>query len=80
MPLIVEYKYSDGSTERIVYPAQLWRKNDSSVTKIIASNKELIGVTIDTDFETADVNMDNNNWPKQEAPSDFEKFKEKIKG
>ncbi len=80
MPLIVEYKYSDGSTERLVYPAQLWRKNDSSVTKIITSNKELIGVTIDPDFETADVNMDNNNWPKQEAPSDFEKFKEKIKG
>ena len=21
-----------------------------------------------------------NNWPKKEAPSDFEKFKEKIKG
>ena len=80
MPLIVEYSYADGSTERITYPAQLWRKNDLSVTKTVASSKKLIGVTVDPDLETADVNLDNNNWPKKEAPSDFEKFKEKIKG
>ena len=80
MPLIVEYSYADGSSERITYPVQLWRKNDSSVTKVIASDKELIGVTVDPDLETADINLDNNNWPKQETPSDFEKFKEKIKG
>ena len=48
--------------------------------KVITSNKKLIGVTVDPDLETADVNLDNNNWPKQETPSDFEKFKEKLKG
>ena len=80
MPLIVEYSYADGTKERVTYPVQLWRKNDASVKKIIAANKELVGVIIDPDLETADVNLDNNNWPKQEAPSDFEKFKEKIKG
>jgi len=80
MPLIVEYIYADGSTERVTYPVQLWRKNDASVKKIIASDKELVGVTVDPQMETADVNTDNNSWPKQEAPSDFEKFKEKIKG
>ena len=80
MPLIVEYSYADGSTERVTYPVQLWRKNDASVKKIIASDKELVGVTVDPQLETADINTDNNSWPKQEAPSDFEKFKEKIKG
>ena len=80
MPLIVEYSYADGSTEQVTYPVQLWRKNDASVKKIIASDKELVGVTVDPQLETADVNTDNNSWPKQEAPSDFEKFKEKIKG
>ena len=80
MPLIVEYTYVDGTTERVKYPVQLWRKNENSVKKIISSNKELIGVTIDPDLETADVNIDNNSWPKQESQSDFEKFKEKIKG
>ena len=80
MPLIVEYSYADGTTERVTYPVQLWRKNDTSVKKIITSDKELIGVTVDPDQETADVNSDNNSWPKKEAPSDFDKFKEKIKG
>ncbi len=55
-------------------------KNDVSVKKIITSDKELIGVTVDPDKETADVNSNNNNWPKKESTSDFEKFKEKIKG
>ncbi len=80
MPLIVEYSYADGSVERIKYPVQLWRKNDNTVKKVITSNKKLIGVTVDPDLETADVNLDNNNWPKQETPTDFEKFKEKLKG
>lgn len=80
MPLIVEYSYADGTTERVTYPVQLWRKNDASVKKVVTSNKELVGVTVDPDLETADVNLDNNNWPKKEAPSDFEKFKEKLKG
>ena len=80
MPLIVEYSYADGSKEMVTYPVQLWRKNDASVKKVIASDKELVGVTVDPNLETADVNTDNNSWPKQETPSDFDKFKEKIKG
>jgi len=80
MPLIVEYAYADGSKERVTYPVQLWRKNDASVKKIITSDKELVGVTVDPDNETADVNTENNSWPKKEAPSDFDKFKAKIKG
>ena len=64
MPLIVEYAYADGTNERVTYPVQLWRKNDTSVKKIITSDKELIGVTVDPDQETADVNSDNNSWPK----------------
>ena len=78
MPLIVEYNYADGTSERVSYPVQIWRKNDSSVKKVVASDKELVGVTVDPDLETADVNLDNNNWPKRETPSDFEKFKDKC--
>jgi aminopeptidase N len=80
MPLIVEYSYADGSTERVTYPVQLWRKNDASVTKVIATDKELVGITVDPDQETADVNPDNNSWPKKESPSEFDQFKAKIKG
>jgi hypothetical protein len=80
MPIIVEYSYADGSTERVKYPVQVWRKNDASVRKLLTSEKELIGVTVDPDAETADVNLTNNAWPKKEADTDFDKFKSKVQG
>ncbi|MDA8924034.1 M1 family metallopeptidase [Flavobacteriaceae bacterium] len=80
MPIIVEYSYADGTTERITYPVQVWRKNDASVKKLITSDKELIGVTVDQDAETADIDLTNNAWPKQEADSDFDAFKAKVQG
>lgn len=80
MPLIVEYSYADGTVERVTYPPQVWRKNDQVVRKVIASDKELIGVVVDPDLETADIDTSNNSWPKEESLSDFDKFKEKIKG
>ena len=80
MPLIVEYSFADGSTERVTYPVQLWRKNEKSVRKVISSNKVLVGVTVDPDKVTADINTNNNSWPKKENPSEFDKFKARIKG
>ena len=80
MPLIVEYSYSDGSSEMVKYPAQVWRKNDSFVRKVISTDKELIGVKVDPNLETADINLSNNSWPRKEASSDFERFKANIKG
>ena len=80
MPLIVEYKYIDGTSEKITYPAQVWRKNDNEVKKVIASEKELISITVDPDLETADIDVTNNSWPKQEKENKFKDFKNKVKG
>ena len=80
MPLIVEYEYTDGTKERVTYPVQVWRKNDQSVRKVLATDKELKKVTVDPDGETADVNTENNAWPRELNATDFQKFKEKVKG
>ena len=79
MPLIVEYKYADGSTEKVHYPAQVWRMNDKEVVKIIASEKELVGITVDPNNETADIDQENNSWPKRKKLSKFNKFKNQVK-
>jgi hypothetical protein len=80
MPIIVEIEYEDGTTERKQYPAQIWRKNDSEVSKVFPSNKAITKITIDPDQETADVDLSNNSWPKNKETK-FEKFKKsKIKG
>jgi hypothetical protein len=47
---------------------------------VFSSQRELVGVVVDPKAETADIDTTNNVWPKKEAQSDFDKFKEKIKG
>ncbi|MCM8567911.1 M1 family metallopeptidase [Gramella jeungdoensis] len=76
MPLIIEVSYADGTSEKITYPVQIWRKNDSTVSKVIPSNKEITKITVDPDLETADVDVSNNNWPKTKNKNEFEKFKD----
>ena len=80
MPIIAEYTYSDGTSERVTYPAQIWRKNDTSVGKVVASEKEIVSITVDPDEETADIDTANNSWPATEKTGEFSNFKEKVKG
>ena len=75
MPVIVEYTYADGSSEKITYPVQVWRKNDDKVSKAIATNKEIVKIVVDPDMETADINLDNNSWPQQPKEDKFQQFK-----
>ncbi|TQO35773.1 peptidase M1-like protein [Arenibacter algicola] len=80
MPLIVEYTYADGSKENVTYPPEIWRKNDQEVKRVVASGKELVGIVVDPKEETADIDTTNNSWPAKEVKSDFELFKENIRG
>jgi len=80
MPLIVEYTYADGSKENITYPPEIWRRNDTEVRRVVSSQKELVGIVIDPRAETADIDVTNNAWPKKEEKSEFDTFKENIKG
>ena len=79
MPIIAEYTYKDGSKERKIYPAQIWRYNDNEITKVVKTDKEIVNITIDPDLETADVDTSNNSFPTK-LDSKFDKFKNKIKG
>ncbi|MBU3821910.1 M1 family metallopeptidase [Flavobacteriaceae bacterium XHP0103] len=79
MPLIVEYKYVDGTSKRETYPAEVWRLNDREIKKAIASEKEIIGIVVDPDLETADIDISNNSWPKKNVESEFDRFKERVK-
>ncbi len=76
MPLIVKYTYADNTTETVQYPARVWRKNDKEIQKVIPATKKIIKIEVDPDAVTADINPDNNVWPKQEVKSKFDTFKE----
>jgi len=80
MPIILDIAYEDGSTERKTYPAEIWRYNENEVSKVLKTDKLITGLIVDPDQETADVDTSNNSWPTKSKTSDFDKFKEKVKG
>ena len=80
MPIIIDIKYEDGDVQRKTYPAQVWRKNDNEVRKLITSDKKISEIVLDPEKETADIDTRNNSWPRKKEGTDFDKFKSKIKG
>ncbi|SHF11016.1 M1 family metallopeptidase [Pedobacter caeni] len=76
MPIIIEWTFKDGSKETDRIPAYIWRKDENKVTKVFAKDKEVVAVQIDPYRETADINEDNNSWPRKAKPSRFELFKQ----
>lgn len=79
MPIIVEFAFADGTKETQRIPAQIWRKNENSVTKLFLTRKKAVSIKLDPMKETADINETNNVWPKNGAvaaePSKFAIFK-----
>lgn len=77
MPIILEWKYKDGSTEIERIPAQVWRKNESKVIKTFLKDKEVASIKLDPYRETADIDESNNSFGDIKAPSKFKVFKQK---
>ncbi len=75
-PLIVEWTYKDGTKELEKIPAEIWRMDEYKVSKVFTKDKEVINIALDPKKKTADVNLDNNNFPKVDTPSKFDEFKE----
>ena len=75
-PVIIEWTYADGEKETEKIPAEIWRYNESQVTKVFFKEKEVVNITIDPMEETADTNLEDNHFPKREEASKFDKFKE----
>ncbi|MBC7865691.1 MAG: M1 family metallopeptidase [Bacteroidia bacterium] len=77
MPLIIEIEYTDGTKEVKRIAAEIWRYNNKKVAKLIMTDKEVKQFVLDPFQETADIDLENNAYPKKEVPSKFQLFKEK---
>ncbi|QCK13492.1 M1 family metallopeptidase [Mangrovivirga cuniculi] len=76
MPIIVEFTYADGTTETQKVPAEIWRRNENVAVKTFITEKEVTRITVDPNLETADVNLENNVYPRKDVKSAFDKFKD----
>ncbi|MDW3646246.1 MAG: M1 family metallopeptidase [Bacteroidia bacterium] len=76
-PVIMEFTYTDGTTEVIRIPAELWKLNSGGVTKVFKTEKEIASIELDPFLETADTDLSNNHWPPKPQPTRFELFKQR---
>lgn len=79
MPVILEVDYVDGTKDELRIPAEIWRLNNFNVSKLIVTNKEIKSITLDPHLETADVDLQNNYFPRRLVKSRFQLFKDEKK-
>lgn len=77
MPILLELTYTNGKKEELMLPAEIWRRSPKEVSKLIITEKgkELKSVVVDAGWETADVDVNNNHYPRQIISSRIEAFK-----
>ena len=79
MPVIIEWTYADGTKEIDKIPAEVWRTNESRITKVFIKQKEVRNIVLDPNNELTDVDSRDNVFPKTQQPSRFDEFKRKSK-
>ncbi|MEZ4721167.1 MAG: hypothetical protein R2813_04740 [Flavobacteriales bacterium] len=75
MPIILEFTFSDGSTERHYIPAEIWRFDAKQVSKVFYAKKTIASVALDPNLETADIDRSDNYWPQRIPKSRFDLYK-----
>jgi hypothetical protein len=75
MPIILEFTFEDNTKKRIQIPAEIWRRNNKTVSKVFPFPKRVKQIVIDPLQETADTDLSNNAWPPIEQINRFELFK-----
>lgn len=77
MPIILEFTFEDGSKLNDKISAQIWRKNEKSVSKTYFFDKKLKSIQLDPLKETADIDTSNNFWGTFSEPTKFQVFKDR---
>ena len=76
MPVIIRMQYEDGTDSTVRLPAEIWRFNDVSIKKVIPTTKKVVSWTLDPYSEIADIDTENNSFPRTSQPTRFQLFKQ----
>ena len=76
MPVLLKLEYTDGTSEELRIPAEIWRYNSKDVSKLVMTKKELKAIVLDPNLETADTDLENNAFPRRPVKSRFQLFKQ----
>lgn len=76
-PIILQFEFTDGSSEMQHIPAEIWKMGNDKVSKVFFFKKEVKNIALDPFLETADIDTGNNHWPAQPKANRFRLYKEK---
>ena len=76
MPVIIRMQFEDGTDSVARFPAEIWRFNDVSIKKVIATPKKVTQWILDPYQEIADIDTENNSFPRMAQPTRFQLFKQ----
>ncbi len=79
MPVIFDFIYEDGSKETFRLPAEIWKLDETSFTKVFPTTKKVKEIVLDPYLETADVDRSNNYYPPKKEEDRFDLFQKKKK-
>ncbi|HXC24786.1 MAG TPA: hypothetical protein VNU46_02645, partial [Gemmatimonadaceae bacterium] len=63
MPILARFTFSDGTTQDVKYPADVWRANSTRyVMSYTFTGKTVKQIALDPDNHLVDVDRPNNTW------------------
>ncbi|MEE2681692.1 MAG: M1 family metallopeptidase [Planctomycetota bacterium] len=71
-PLPLELTWADGTTESVMLPAEVWKRNPRTFSKLFLSDQSLVKVRFDRRRRTADIDRTNNSFPGDVITDRFE--------
>ncbi|MBC2607835.1 M1 family metallopeptidase [Pelagicoccus albus] len=77
MPLPLRLIFTDGSDEFLMIPAEIWRRNNKNVTKLLIRDQAISSIELDPRHEIADADYSNNSFPSTIRKSRIELYKYK---
>ncbi|WP_025762984.1 M1 family metallopeptidase [Dyadobacter tibetensis] len=76
MPVIVKMVFEDGTDSVATYPAEIWRFNNQAISKVITTKKRVVQWTLDPYSQIADIDTENNSFPRIAKPTRFELYRQ----
>ena len=75
MPILVELHLKGGKKETRQVPAEIWKKNHKTISRLFITDAPIVKIHIDPSEQTADSDKGNNTWPPQinEVPFTLER-------
>jgi hypothetical protein len=58
-------------------PAEIWRNNEKTVTKVFLKDKEVTDIKLDPKEETSDIKTEDNVFPRSASGNKFDAIKKK---